>query len=75
MVDVWDLKWIKNMMIYINYILLGSLIFLCSCTQFPELAKSIEDVANDDVLYLEMSKGVLQKDTNVHVNIDVSKVP
>jgi len=75
MVDVWDLNWIKNMMIYINYIIFGSLLFLSSCTQLPEVAKSIEDIADDDILYLELSKGAIQKDTNVHVNIDVSKAP
>lgn len=75
MVDAWDLKRIKNMIIYINYIIFGSLLFLSSCTQLPELAKSIEDIADDDILYIEVSKEALQKDTNVHVEVDFSKAP
>lgn len=51
------------------------LIFLCSCSVMPEIAKDFEDVVTDNAVRVEIQKEALQKDSIIDVNIKINHQP
>lgn len=51
----------------------GLLTTLClsSCGAMPELFKSVEEIATDDAITVKVDRDCFQKDTDVHIRIDV----
>lgn len=47
------------------------LLFLNSCTAMPELFKTVDDVATDTAIRVEVDKEALQKDTDVEITVHV----
>ncbi len=46
-------------------------IYLTSCQALPQLFQSAEDIANDDIIEITISKGLLQKETDLQVIVDM----
>lgn len=51
--------------------LLLPLILLSSCTAIPDVAKTLDDIATDNAIKIEVNKEALQKDSNVKINVDI----
>ncbi len=49
------------------------LIILSSCGVMPQLFQSVEDVENNDAIGITVSKDAVRKDSNVNLNIDITK--
>jgi hypothetical protein len=48
------------------------LIFLTSCAEMmPGLVKAVEDIETDTAIKVEVDKEALQKDTDIHIMVDV----
>jgi len=48
-------------------------LMLTSCATLPELYKSIDDIATDDAITVKVDRDAFQKDTDVHVRVDILK--
>lgn len=53
-----------------SFIFLPILLF-SSCAAMPQMFQSIEDIADDTAIKVEVSKEALQKNTNLTVTVDV----
>ena len=42
-----------------------------SCTAMPEMFQTIDNIATDGVIQVQIDKEAFQKDTNIHVNVDI----
>jgi hypothetical protein len=72
MVAIQVQRTIKNIMIYIRFILCSVLVSLSGCNYLPEIAKDIDDIATDCAIKVEIDKAAMQKDTNVNINVGVT---
>lgn len=54
----------------ISILLLAS---LASCATMPELYKTLDDIATDDAITVKVDRDAFQKDTDVHVKVDILK--
>jgi hypothetical protein len=53
-------------------ILVGCMVTLCTgCQAFPSIVKAAEDIATDDAISIEVDRSAMQKDTDVHITVDV----
>lgn len=53
-------------------ILLGTCAaYMTSCQALPQLYQTAEDIANDDIIDITVSKGVMQKETDMRVSIEI----
>lgn len=48
-----------------------TLSLLTNCTALPELAKTADDILTDKALSLTVDKEALQKQTDIHILIDI----
>ena len=48
------------------------MIGLSSCQYLPQLSQDFEDIANDDVMKIEVSKGLIHPNTELHLQLDVT---
>jgi hypothetical protein len=57
----------------ISLILIVALLISCcvSCSGVHEMAKTVEDIATDTAIKVEVSRETIQKDTNAKVSVDV----
>jgi hypothetical protein len=44
---------------------------LTSCAGTPEIFQAVENIATDGVIQVQIDKEAFQKDTNIHVNVDI----
>ena len=44
---------------------------ITSCAGTPEIFKAVENIATDGVIQVQIDKEAFQKDTNIHVNVDI----
>lgn len=49
-------------------------IVLCGCAALPELAHTVENIANDDAITIKVDKDAFQKSTDVEVSVKVNPV-
>lgn len=52
--------------------MLTALALLTGCQYLPQIAQDVEDIANDDVLRIEMSKGAIHPKSEIHLMLDVT---
>lgn len=45
--------------------------FLTSCAGMPDIAKTADDILTDEVMCIRIDKQAMQKETDIHVNIDL----
>ena len=48
-------------------------VLLTSCATMPELYKTLDDIATDDAITVKVDRDAFQKDTDVHVRVDILK--
>lgn len=48
-----------------------SFLVLCGCQSLPQLFQSVEDIADDTAIKIEVSKETFQKDTDLDISIKV----
>jgi len=53
--------------------LIVTLLLLSSCATLPELYKTVDDIATDDAITVKVDRDAFQKDTDVHVRVDILK--
>lgn len=58
-----------------NYLLMISILFLNSCAAFTPVMDDVEKMVDDDAITIKCDKDAFQKDTNVHINLDVVNQP
>jgi hypothetical protein len=46
-------------------------IILCSCQSLPELFSSVEKIADDNAIKIEVSHEALQQNTDLQITVDV----
>ena len=49
----------------------GTIFMLTGCQNIPEIAKTIDDIATDDAISVYVDKDAFQKETDVHVIVDI----
>lgn len=54
--------------------MLTALCFLTGCQFIPQIAQDVEDIANDDVLRVEVSKGAIHNNSEIHLMLDINTV-
>lgn len=47
------------------------MIYLSGCTALPQLFQAAEDIANDTAIKVEISRETFQKETDLHISVDV----
>lgn len=45
--------------------------FVTCCNVIPQLAQSAEDIANDDVLSIEIDKGAIVNSTDIDIDVRI----
>ncbi len=55
-----------------KYISLLALLFLPGCAaMMPDMFKTIDDIATDDAITVQVDRDAIKKDTDVHILVDV----
>lgn len=49
------------------------LLLLPCCATLPELYKTVDDISTDDAITVKVDRDAFQKDTDVHVRVDILK--
>lgn len=52
--------------------MLTALALLTGCQYLPQIGQNLEDIANDDVISVEVNKGAIQRGSDVHLNLDIT---
>jgi hypothetical protein len=55
----------------IKFNFLFPLFFLYGCGAMPQIADDIEKIADNDAITIKCDKDCFQRDTDIHVNVDV----
>lgn len=51
--------------------LFGTVFMLTGCQYLPDIAKTVDDIATDDAISVYVDKDAFQKETDVHVKVDI----
>ncbi len=56
-----------------NIIIMSSLSFiLSSCSALPGLFQSVDDIATDTAIKIEIDKAAISRDTEIHITLDIT---
>lgn len=55
-----------------NKILFASLFFLGGCNALPQLFTSVEQIADDKAIGVEISREAVQKGVDISINVDIA---
>lgn len=55
---------------YLLFILLA--LSLYSCSALPQISKDIEEIATDNAVRVEIQKGALKDEANIHLDLNVT---
>ncbi len=67
------LKKVSNHMYILNILLCKSCLFIVSsCQSLPQMFTSLEDIADDTAIKLEVSREAIAKDTDIDITIKVT---
>lgn len=51
--------------------LIAMTLILFGCQNLPQLAQSIEEIATDDAITIQVDRDAIKKDTDVYINVKV----
>lgn len=66
-------KWLLyvSMAVFLFVMMVIILVMLSSCQYLPQVADDIKEIANNDAITVKVDKDSFQKETDVHVVVDV----
>lgn len=60
---------------HISAVIFLGIFFLVGCASLPSLYQSIEDVEDNDAIYVNISKDAIDKTKDVCISIDIISTP